>query len=137
MIPPQDIIASKCAPVAHFPYDLDLRYGGGTRWWLITPFAYIDTDITLVIPAGFVTDFNSIPRGLWNLFPPTHYGEAGLVHDWLYHHPAGRTRSEIDDIHGDVLELLGAARWRRWMMREGLRLGSHLAWNKHRARDRT
>src|SRR5688500_11341220 len=37
------------------------------------------------VPAGFVTDFASVPRILWNILPP--YGKhsrAAVLHDWLY-----------------------------------------------------
>ena len=38
-----------------------------------------------VIPAGFVTDFASVPRLLWPLIPSMGaYWYAALVHDWLY-----------------------------------------------------
>lgn len=37
------------------------------------------------IEKGFETDFASIPRGLWNLLPPTgYYGKAAVLHDYLY-----------------------------------------------------
>jgi hypothetical protein len=36
-----------------------------------------------VIPAGFRTDFASIPRFFWRLFPPFgKYAGAAIVHDW-------------------------------------------------------
>ena len=38
------------------------------------------------IDAGFVTDLASIPRCLWNLFPPfdPEYRAAAILHDGLY-----------------------------------------------------
>lgn len=37
------------------------------------------------VPAGFVTDFASIPRAFWVVLPPTgKYGKAAVVHDYLY-----------------------------------------------------
>lgn len=39
----------------------------------------------IVVPAGFVTDFASIPRALWSYLPPTgDYKLAAVVHDYLY-----------------------------------------------------
>lgn len=116
----------------NFPLPLDLRYLGGRRWKLIAPFAYVERDIRLDIPEDFVTDFNSIPRGLWNILPPTEYGEAGVIHDWVYQFPAGRSRSQCDDLHGRVLKLLGAPRWKRRAIRFGLRIGGWHAWRRHR-----
>ena len=41
---------------------------------------------TITIPKGFETDFASIPRFLWSVFPPhwKPYREAAIVHDYLY-----------------------------------------------------
>lgn len=39
----------------------------------------------IVVPEGFITDFASIPRFLWSIYPPTgRYQEAAVIHDWLY-----------------------------------------------------
>lgn len=37
----------------------------------------------VIVPAGFVTDFGSIPRLLWFWMSPTKY-TAYILHDWLY-----------------------------------------------------
>jgi len=55
---------------------------------LIEKFEYY-TDLfderTLIrVPKGYRTDFASIPRFFWRLFPPYgQYGKAAVVHDWL------------------------------------------------------
>jgi hypothetical protein len=37
------------------------------------------------VPAGFITDFTSIPRPFWALLPPDgEYTYAAIVHDYLY-----------------------------------------------------
>lgn len=40
----------------------------------------------IVVPAGFVTDFASIPKILWStgLTPTGRYGRAAIIHDFLY-----------------------------------------------------
>lgn len=39
----------------------------------------------IVVPTGFVTDFASIPWGLWNLFPPLGpWARPAIIHDFLY-----------------------------------------------------
>lgn len=40
----------------------------------------------ITVPAGFVFDFASIPRGVWSYMSPDEPGIriASLVHDWLY-----------------------------------------------------
>ena len=53
---------------------LDLEYLDGRNWRLITEFDYT-TNVgklgTLHIPAGTLTDFASVPKFLWNIYPPT------------------------------------------------------------------
>lgn len=58
------------------------------------------------VPRGFVTDFASVPRPFWSIFPPDgKYAYAAVLHDWLYwvqDHPkeaADRIfRSAMDDL---------------------------------------
>jgi hypothetical protein len=44
------------------------------------------------IPAGFVTDFASVPQIFWSIIPPTGTKtRAAVIHDYLYTaHPQGR-----------------------------------------------
>jgi hypothetical protein len=52
----------------------------------------------ITIPKGFTTDFCTVPKLLWGLFPP--YGDfllASLIHDYLYlHRPDNITRARAD-----------------------------------------
>lgn len=62
------------------------------NWKLFQPLKYRSEVLrkngildTIEVPANFVTDFASVPRPLWNLFPPDgSYTAAAVVHDWLY-----------------------------------------------------
>jgi hypothetical protein len=57
----------------------------GKHFTLLQPIVYETEFGVITIPAGFVTDFASIPRFLWSIYPPTgRYQEAAVVHDWLY-----------------------------------------------------
>jgi Protein of unknown function (DUF1353) len=39
----------------------------------------------ITVPAGFVSDFASVPSYFWWALPPTgRYGHAAILHDWLY-----------------------------------------------------
>lgn len=50
------------------------------------------------VPKGFVTDFASIPRPFWSLFPPdAEYAYAAVIHDYLYWTQT-RSRAESDEI---------------------------------------
>lgn len=130
----------------YFP--LPLRgeiFNKGRRIRLLEPFIYQDEEEghIITIPAGFESDYNSVPPGLWNIFPPWEYPEAAVVHDWLYKHPQGLykpasedsitlSRREVDDIHRRILDLLGASFLKRQAMWLGIRAGGKWAWNRRR-----
>lgn len=57
----------------------------GRAWLLAEPLAYEGKRDRFPVPVGFETDFASVPRPLWPLFPPTgRYTRAAVLHDWLY-----------------------------------------------------
>lgn len=83
---------------------------------------------TIIVPAGFVTDFASI-KVLHNAFLfvlfalVSGYGNyAATVHDWLYENGELR-RKEADAVLYRALRAEGVARWRAWLMYAGVRLG--------------
>jgi hypothetical protein len=52
------------------------------------------------VPAGFVTDFASIPRLFWSIFRPDgDYAHAAVIHDYLYW-----TRSRPRDVADEILK---------------------------------
>ena len=54
--------------------------------------------LTITAPAGFETDFASVPRLFWRIVPPWgRYSPAAVVHDFLYH-TGLVTRAEADRI---------------------------------------
>lgn len=61
--------------------------GNNRAFILLEPMIYVigDTKSFITIPAGFVTDYASIPRPLWGLYSPhDQYSRAAIVHDYLY-----------------------------------------------------
>lgn len=106
------------------------------RFKVLTPLVYDSPllGMTVTVPPGFVTDFESVPRWL----PVTHallYGEAhaaAVLHDWVYqthqvnHRPV--SRREADEL---LFEATGASgpgiepvpRWKRWLFWLGVRAG--------------
>jgi hypothetical protein len=122
---------------AHFPEPLEGEFLGNGRMLRLTEdFTFITKDgETIEVPKGFITDFNSVPRGLWNVFPPWEYPEAGVVHDWLYRHPAGKSRGEVDSLHRQILDLLGAPWWKRQAAWSALRVGGRFSWSRYREQE--
>lgn len=72
-------------PEPAFLTPLNVREIDGETWELLTPLLYRHEDGRLfIVPAGTVTDFASIPRGLWNIFPKSgKHNRAAVVHDYL------------------------------------------------------
>src|SRR5690606_15449631 len=112
------------APSKYFPLPLNLQLQDhGRSATLLEPFVFIEWEdaaeprTVIRVPSGFQTDFNSTPRGTWNVFPPWKYPEAAVIHDYLYRHPDIHQRGEADRIHRKVMELSGASwglRWTAW-----------------------
>lgn len=133
--------------MSSFTNALDVEFIDGKNWRVIHTFVYDIGDLgsgkSVVIPEGFITDFASIPRGLWNVLPPTGgYGKAAVVHDYLYrggyittilgnvethNNP---TRAETDAILKEAMDVSGVGRVTRWTIWAGVRVGGWLAWNK-------
>ena len=101
-----------------FPLPLVVEFLDGIRWRVIVPFSYTSqaTRHTVNVPYGFKTDFASIPRGLWNIFPPTgEYGKAAVIHDYLYcTHLFSRPVADL--IFYEAMADLRVVWWKRWLM---------------------
>lgn len=137
-------------PIQRFLEPLRVEFIDGRYWVLLTSFEYRLKDDSegseyVRIGAGFRTDFASIPRGLWNLFPPTgKYTPAALVHDCLYktayvERIDGTLRTvdrwEADQIFYDAMAVLGVNWFTRRAIWAGVRAGGWMAWRKHRKAD--
>lgn len=72
------------------------------------------------VPQGFVTDGASVPRPLWNLFPPVgRYLVAAIVHDYWLEEGAGWPVS--NRVFDQVLRDLEINWWRRVVMVNAVR----------------
>jgi hypothetical protein len=62
---------------------------------------------SILVPEGTETDFASVPRGLWNLFPPDgSYTAAAVIHDCLYR-KAVVPRSVADAVFLEAMRVAG------------------------------
>ena len=139
-----------------FTTPLQVRHHDDNTWTLVAPFSYDvgceGSGETISVPAGFRTDFASVPRALWWLYNPTgRWGKAAVIHDWLYHNAGlpivvGRnvyrqprsviyTRREADRIFLEGMRVL-RVRWSaRRTMYTAVRLGGRWPWEWHFARN--
>lgn len=101
-------------------------------WVLTAPLVYASkvADMTITVPAGFVTDYASVPRlpVVFDLFGDTS-DEAAVVHDYLYTTHLV-TRPMADAVLREASKVTGVPAWRRWPMWLGVRLfgGSKSHW---------
>jgi hypothetical protein len=121
-----------------FLTELELRpLPDGRLWELLKGFGYYTgngaDDFLITVPAGFLTDFASVPRALWWLLPPWgKYGKAAVIHDYLYKtKPWSRRR--CDSIFLEGMKVLGVSWATRTTMYAAVRAGGWLAWNKTKA----
>jgi hypothetical protein len=90
----------------------------------------------IVIPAGTITDYSSIPQVVAWLVRWSRVDVAGVVHDYLYQ-TGSRPRAEADAIWRTVARSgeCRANRVQGWLGWAGLRVGGWWAWRKHRKKD--
>lgn len=104
----------------------------GRNWKLVEELLY-ETNVPkthlITVPAGFITDFASVPRVFWRVIPPWgKYGRAAVVHDWLYKEKGG-DRETADLIFLEAMTFLGVAKWKRYVMYWAVRCFGGPAWH--------
>lgn len=104
----------------------------GKSWLLHDPFGYAvgseNSDDVIDVPVGFMTDFASVPRPLWWLFPRWGlYGNAAVIHDYLYW-DRSRSRKESDNIFLEAMQVLEVGFVTRNLLFLGVRVGGWIAW---------
>lgn len=83
------------------------------------------------VPAGFVTDFASIPRGFrWLLTGHGGTRKPAVIHDYLYRLNV-TTRKEADLMFKLTMRETNIPGWKRELAYRAVRLGGWLAWRKH------
>lgn len=122
--------------MSNFQTPLDVRANDdGKTFTILQAFDYQigdDPERRIVVPAGFETDFASVPQLFWNILPPWGiYGKAAVLHDWNYHRQEFN-RKFCDDLLMESMTTLGVSGWKRWAIYMGVRLGGWVAWNTHK-----
>jgi len=89
---------------------------------LAEPFRFtVDAKLEIVVPAGFVTDFASIPMPAALLLPKnTLHDIPALVHDYLYWRQDVPKR-RADEIFVNALRNMGIPEWQAWGMHQAVR----------------
>ncbi len=129
----------KLAVVTHVVFipetkGLDQKEDGRPIFVLEEPFHFwVNGTHHFKIPSGFRFDYASVPRGLWNLFPPydPEYAAAALIHDWCY---AGEffPRDFCDELFLGAMKFRGVPDWKRNTMYAAVRLFGGKAYKTHK-----
>lgn len=84
----------------------------------------------LEIPSGFSTDFASVPRAFWGIFPPFgRYSVAAVAHDYLYSTQA-LSRKAADDVFLYLMKKHNVGFVSRTIMYFAVRIFGGIAWRK-------
>lgn len=102
------------------------------QYVLLEPFKYVApvSGEVIVVPAGFVTDFASIPGPLQRAFGPSIHDLPAVVHDYLYWRQSC-SRTQADEIFYVALRRVGVSRMDRFWIRVGLMAGGERAYNEN------
>lgn len=106
-------------------------------WKLLAPFEYHigveESQEVIKVMKGFITDFASVPKLFWNIFPPyaPSYGKAAVIHDALYSNKFF-TRKRTDDILLEGMKVLKASRFTQYSIYWAVRLFAWFAWKEHK-----
>lgn len=116
-----------------FPKFLVLQRTAPRKAVLLKPFTFVSpSQGRITVERGFDTDYASIPRPFWAIYPPDgSYTEAAVIHDWLYWYQP-MERSEADTVFLEGMEELGVPWARRQLIYRSVRLGGWMAWNSNR-----
>lgn len=109
----------------------------GKTWVVMRPFGYQvgaeTSGDSVEVAVGFQTDFASIPRLLWVVLPKWGtYGNATVIHDWLYWEQA-RPRVSADAIFFEAMGVLGVRSTLKYPMYWAVRSFGWLAWYRNQA----
>ena len=122
-----------------FTTPLELEDINGRVFKVMAEFDFASDTLERIVrvPVGFITDFASVPRLLWDILPPNGiYGKAAVIHDMLYEHPEA-INPEVSRIQADNTLLEGMiALHVGWLtaltIYFGVRLGGWVAWDHYR-----
>jgi hypothetical protein len=83
------------------------------------------------VPRGFVTDFASIPRVFWSIFPKDgQYTYAAIIHDFLYWDQT-IARESSDQIFKHAMQEFKVPSATIAAVHKAVRLGGQVAWDKN------
>jgi hypothetical protein len=124
-------LVAACASTTSTP--VLVPFADGDSWMLQRPLRYTieATGQSIVVPAGFVTDFTSVPDALCALLPRSGlYLTAAVVHDFLYWDQTC-TREQADRIFLHGMRVAAVPPLKKNALYAGARLAGARAWTNN------
>jgi len=120
----------------HFETKLSVVFNDGVDEAVIMKdLVAIYNDIIIIVPAGFKTDFGSVPWFFSRVIPRVGTApRAFVLHDYLYRTRGLNglyTRKECDEIMYQALILDGLSAWRAKIAWAGVRAGGSTTWDQY------
>ena len=113
--------------------NLIVEFLGENRWRVNVDFTYADGQTAIVVPAGFETDFASIPQVFHSILSPTGaYGKAAVIHDFLYATKFGKDRKLCDAIFLRAMKALRVGWFKRTLIHGAVRRWGWIVWNRRK-----
>ena len=110
--------------------DVSQPLGEPSRWRLDMPLVYrsYNQGLRVTVPAGFSTDFASVPWLFRRILPRSgEYNAAAIVHDYLYS-CRSVPRKAADQIFLEAMHDVGVPGWKAKAMYSAVRLGGGRAY---------
>lgn len=102
---------------------------GDRKWEVHSPLTYSfkhnDEQVAVTVPVGYKTDFASVPRLFWIVFPPDgKYTKAAVIHDYLCDNPRKFTsnRKETDHVFLKAMLETGVSHFKAMILFSAVRL---------------
>ncbi|HPS02131.1 MAG TPA: DUF1353 domain-containing protein [Candidatus Sumerlaeota bacterium] len=113
--------------------DVEIQKDGVTAK-LTEPFRVKVKGYEITVPAGFLTNFASVPKLFWNVISPWgEHSRAAVVHDWLYQ--SGITEKDVADLIFKALMIrYGVPAWQAEVMYQAVKWFGGRAWRACRKR---
>ena len=105
-------------------------FNDGKEWILMKSQEYLigNSQWRINVPAGFVTDFASVPRLFWSTISPVDkHGRGAIIHDFLYWEQRC-TREQADRILVLAMKESQVNAGIRWQVYSAVRIGGANAW---------
>lgn len=106
---------------------------GLTTAVLVESFRYVDEieKLSITVPAGFLTDFASIPTWARAIVPPFgRHAKAAVLHDWLYAIGEPGRKEVADNVFDHAMHELEVETWARELMVGAVRIGGQHGYDR-------